>query len=464
MNINDNILLLTDSYKIGGHWNMLPEGTDTVYSYFEARAGAKWPEVTFFGLQYVIKKYLVGVVVTREKIEKAALYCRKHFGNDTAFNRAGWEHILNEWGGKLPVVIRAIPEGKTVPVNNVLMTIHNLGGAKTAWLTGYLETVLTHMWYGCTVATQSRQGKKMIKHFLDQTSDGGLIDFFIHDFGCRSVSCMEQAAYGGAAHLINFKGTDTVPALQFAEEVYGASLDGLAYSVPATEHSIMTPCGPAGESDIVGRLINQYPTGILSMVGDSFNIYEFAEKICGETYRDIILKRDGVLVIRPDSGDPEEVMLKLVNILWKKFGGTTNSKGYRVVNPKVRLLWGDGINLDGVRDVLGNFMVNGWAAENIACFGIGSNLLQIVKRDDLRFAFKCCAHERYGKWVDVFKSPIEGGKNSKRGRLKLVVDGDTFKTVRLKEAGDDILVEVFNAGDLVREYTFDEVRKNAELT
>jgi nicotinamide phosphoribosyltransferase len=463
MNINNNLLLLTDSYKFGGHWNMLPEGTETVYSYFEARKGAKWDDVTFFGLQYVIKKHLAGVVVTREKIEQAAKVAKMHFGTDTGFNRAGWEHILNEWGGKLPVVIKAVREGVTVPVNNVLMTVQNLGGAKTAWLTGYLETVLTHIWYGSTVATQSREAKKLIKHYLDITSDGGLLDFFIHDFGCRSVSCMEQAAYGGAAHLVNFKGTDTVPALTFAEEVYGADLATLAYSVPATEHSIMTACGPEGEADIVGNLIAQYPTGILSMVGDSFNIYDFAAKICGETYREAILARDGVLVIRPDSGDPEEVMLKLADILWAKFGGTVNSKGYKVINPKVRLLWGDGINLDGVRRVLGVFDLRGWATENVACFGIGSNLLQKVNRDDLRFAFKCCAHERDGKWVDVFKSPIEGGKNSKRGRLKLVKDGDTFKTVRFEEPGEDLLVTVFEAGELVKEITFDEVRKNAAL-
>ena len=463
MNTTENLLLLGDSYKFGGHWNMLPDRTDTVWSYLEARTGAKWDEVTFFGLQYIIKKHLLGQVVTREKIEEAAMFARIHFGNDNAFNREGWEHILTAHGGKLPVIIRAVPEGTTVGVGNVLMTVHNLGGEKTAWLTGYLETVLTHVWYGCTVATQSRQGKKMAKHFLDVTSDGGLLDFFIHDFGCRSVTCMEQAAYGGAAHLINFKGTDTVPALKFAQEVYGADLNTLAFSVPATEHSIMTAMGPNGETEIMGRLLKQYPTGVLSVVGDSFNIYNFAEKICGETFHNDILARDGVFVIRPDSGDPEEVMLKLVNILWNKFGGTTNSKGFRVVNPKIRLLWGDGINLDGVRDVLGNFTVNGWATENISCFGIGSNLLQIVKRDDLRFAFKCSAHKRDEKWVDVYKSPIEGGKCSKRGRLKLIHDGGTFKTVRFEEPGEDILETVYESGELLIDQKFDDIRNRANM-
>ena len=250
MNIdtNDNILLLTDSYKIGGHWNMLPPRTETVHAYFEARAGAKWDTVTFFGLQSIIKKYMTGQVVTQEKIEEAAEYCREHFGNDTAFNRAGWEHILNEWGGKLPLIIRAVREGCVIPINNVLMTVTNLGGEKTAWLVGYMETLLSHTWYGCTVCSQSREAKKIVKHNLNYTSDGGLLDFFIHDFACRSVTCMEQAGYGGAAHLVNFKGTDTIPAMKFARMLYNAPLTGLAYSVPASEHQVMCAEGRENET------------------------------------------------------------------------------------------------------------------------------------------------------------------------------------------------------------------------
>jgi nicotinamide phosphoribosyltransferase len=463
MNIdtNDNLLLLTDSYKIGGHWNMFPDDVEFVQAYFECRAGAKFDEAVFFGPQGIIKKYLTGVVVTREKIEEAAEYCRFHFGNEDAFNRAGWEHILNVWGGKLPLVIRSAREGSVIPVNNVLMTVTNLGGKETRWLVGYMETLLSHVWYGTTVATQSREMKKLVQHYLKVTSDGGLVDFFIHDFACRSVTGMEQAGYGGAAHLINFKGTDTVPALKYAKMLYGANLATLAFSVPASEHQIMTADGKLGEPAIVGRLLKKYPKGILSLVGDSYHIYDFAAKICGEIYKDEILAREGVLVIRPDSGDPEEVMLKLANILWNKFGGTINSKGYKVIDPKVRLLWGDGIDPRGVKNVFGAFMVNGWAAENIACFGIGSNLLQKVNRDDLRCAFKCSAMFRNGEWQDVFKNPLEGGKTSKKGVLKLIKDADGYKTVKVTEPGEDLLVETFRAGELRNEINFDEVRANA---
>jgi nicotinamide phosphoribosyltransferase len=462
--MNNNIILLTDSYKFGGHWNMLPPKTEGVYSYFEARKGAKWDEVTFFGLQYVMKRYLSGVVVTQAKIEQAARYAKAHFGNDKAFNREGWEYILNEFGGVLPIIIKAAPEGSVIPISNVLMTIENLGGEKTAWLTSYLETVLTpYMWYGSTVATQSREAKKLVKHYIDRTSDNALIDFFVHDFGCRSTTCMEQAAFGGAAHAISFKGSDTVNAIEFAEEMYNADIQSLLFSVPASEHAIACSEGRDGESNIVGRLLEKYPTGILSLVADSYDVYNFAEKICGETFKDVILNRDGVLVIRPDSGEPEEVMSKLVNILWNKFGGTINSKGYRVINPKVRLLWGDGINIHGVQNILGNFMANGWAAENIACFGMGSNLLQKLNRDDLRFAFKSSAQKRDGVWYDVYKDPIEGGKTSKRGRLKLVKTSDGFTTVRENEEGEDYLQTVFEMGKLVKEYNFEEIRERAKL-
>ena len=464
MNATNNLLLNTDSYKIGAHWNMFPAGTEIAYSYFEARAGAKWDNVTFFGLQAAIKRHLVGQVVTQEKIDRAALLCKKHLGSDTAFNRDGWEAILQEYGGKLPIIIHALPEGMTVPVSNVLMTIQNVGGERFRWLTGYLETLLTnYMWYGSTVATQSREAKKAVKHFLDRNSDNFLLDFFIHDFGARSVSVPEQAALGGAAHLISFKGTDTIVSLEFASEFYNADLDTLAFSVPASEHQIMGALGRDGETAVVADLLVKYPTGILSLVGDTYNIYDFAGKICGETFKEQILARDGVLVIRPDSGDPEEVMLKLCNILWDKFGGKVNSKGYRVINPKVRLLWGDGINIQGVKNVLGVLAVNGWASENVACFGIGSNLLQKVNRDDLRFAFKCCAQFRDGKWNDIFKDPVDGGKKSKRGRLKLVKTDTGYETRRFEEDGEDVLVEVFNCGQIVKEYSFEEIRKNAVL-
>lgn len=455
------IISLSDSYKCGHH-NMYVKGTQRVHSYLESRKGAQFKETVFFGLQFITKRYLTGVVVTRENIEAAAALYRLHFGNENLFNRAGWEYILNVRGGKLPVIIRAVPEGTPVPIDNVLMTVENTDD-ECFWLTNYLETILTHVWYGSTVATLSREVKKVLKHYYDRTadSDAGLA-FGLQDFGCRGVSCMDQAGYGGCAHLINFLGTDTVPAMPFAAMYYGASFDGLGYSVPATEHSIMTALGAEGEYDLVQDLLNEYPTGILSVVGDSYNIFDMA-KALGTRFKAQILARDGVFVLRPDSGDPEEVMMELLNILWKLFGGTVNSKGFRVLPKQIRLLWGDGIDIRGIQNILGAMLVNGWSIENIACFGMGGGLLQKVNRDTQRSAFKCSAQMRNNVWIDIQKNPLDQSKKSKAGRLKLIKVNGEYKTVRLEEPGEDILVTVFENGDITKEWTFVEVRKNAAL-
>jgi nicotinamide phosphoribosyltransferase len=267
---------------------------------------------------------------------------------------------------------------------------------------------------------------------------------------------------GGCAHLVNFLGTDTMPGMPFAAMYYNASFTGLGYSVPANEHSIMTSLGEEGEYDMVDEVLTLFPDGILSVVGDSYNIYRMAE-ILGTRFKNRILARNGVFVLRPDSGDPEEVMLKLLNILWDKFGGVHNAKGYRVINPKIRLLWGDGIDINGIRRILGNMAVNGWSIENIACFGMGGGLLQKVNRDTQRSAFKCSAQFRNGKWIDIFKNPLDQSKKSKKGILKLIKVDGKFKTVPISDPGEDIMVTVFDYGDIVKEYTFNEVRENAKL-
>ncbi len=354
--MNKNICLTTDSYKLN-HWNQYPKGTEKVYSYFECRKGAKFAETPFFGLQYIIKNHLEGTVVTRQKIESAATLCKAHFGDEKYFNREGWEYILNEYGGKLPVVIKAVEEGTVVPINNVLMTIENTGGEKTAWLTNFLETILSQVWYPITVASLSREVKVNIKEYLDLTSDGGLLNFGLHDFGFRGASSWESAGIGGAAHLINFLGTDTVVAMEVAIDYYNATLNGLAFSVAATEHSVMTALGKDGEEQVVENLLNEYPTGILTVVSDSYDIYNFVDKIIGNKFKDRILARDGVFVVRPDSitpqhPTPEEEMVWIMYNLWDNFGGTINSRGYCVINPKVRVLWGDGIDIEGIKKIL----------------------------------------------------------------------------------------------------------------
>jgi nicotinamide phosphoribosyltransferase len=464
--MNKNICLTTDSYKLN-HWNQYPAGTEKVYSYFECRKGAKFAETPFFGLQYIIKNHLEGVVVTREKIENAAKLCKAHFGDEKYFNREGWEYILNNYGGKLPVVIKSVEEGTVVPINNVLMTIENTDN-KCFWLTNFLETILSQVWYPITVASLSREVKVTLNEYFTLTSDGGLLNFGLHDFGFRGASSWESAGIGGAAHLINFLGTDTVVAMEVAVNYYNADLNGLAFSVAATEHSVMTALGKNGEEQVVENLLNEYPTGILSVVSDSYDIYNFVSNIVGTKFKDRILDRDGVFVVRPDSitpthPTPEEEMVWIMENLWANIGGTINNKGYKVINPKVRVLWGDGIDIDGIKKILYAVTKAGFATENIACFGMGGGLLQKVNRDTQRCAFKCSAQYRDGQWYDIQKNPKDVSKASKKGKLKLIkVDGE-FETVGENDPGEDYLKVVFYDGVLLNEVDFATIRKNAAL-
>lgn len=452
-------MLLTDSYKIS-HYKQYPPNTTSVYSYFESRGG-KFDDVTFFGLQFLLKNYLEGVVVTKEKIDEAEHLYNQHFGDASLFYRAGWEHILNAHGGKLPVRIKAVPEGVSIPVHNALITVENTDPA-CFWLTNFLETLLVQVWYGSTVATQSRAIKKLILQYLEETGDPELISFKLHDFGFRGVSSVESASIGGAAHLVNFKGTDTVAALSFIQQYYNTN-EVFGFSIPASEHSTITSWGKENEAKAYNNMLTQYSKGLVAIVSDSYDIYNACEKLYGEVLKDKILNREGTLVVRPDSGEPKEVVLKVVSILGEKLGYTTNAKGYKVLNPHIRVIQGDGVNYESITEILETLKANGWSADNIG-FGMGGALLQKLDRDTQKFAFKCSCATVDGEDRDVFKDPVtDPGKRSKKGRLKLVKEGSGYKTVTQAEPGVDVLETVFENGELKKQYTFSDVIKNAGL-
>ena len=296
--------------------------------------------------------------------------------------------------------------------------------------------------------------------------------FMLHDFGYRGASSHESAEIGGAAHLVNFNGTDTLPAIQCVEKWYGGFGENFGYpmSVPATEHSIMTSLGAGGEREIVDRLLVEYPTGILSIVADSYNIYEFVDYIGHR--KDEVLARDGVLVIRPDSisethRTPAALVLWILEKLWHDFGGSETPTGYKTLDPHVRVLWGDGLEPETIEEILDAMYKGGWAAINIATFGMGGGLLQKVNRDTQRFAFKSSAQKRNGEWHDVYKQPLDTSKTSKKGRLRLVRDTTgAYITEREDDLvhdhiADHILEPVFENGELLRQQSFEEIRKNA---
>ena len=462
MKLAKNIILNTDSYKVS-MFKQYPVGTTGVYSYIESRGG-RYDRTVMFGLQAFIKEYLLEAI-TQADIDIADEIITAH---GEPFNRAGWQYILDKHNGFLPVVIRSVPEGTVVPVSNVLATIENTD-PECFWLTTWLETALLRaVWYPTTVATQSHKIKQVILDALEKTGDPSTIDFKLHDFGARGVSSAESAGIGGASHLVNFMGTDTISGVLFAREYYNAGVAG--FSIPAAEHSTVTSWGRDGEVDAYRNMLNQFakPGAILAVVSDSYDIYNATEKLWGEELRQQVIDSGATVVIRPDSGDPEIVCRKLVQILGDKFGYTTNDKGFRVLN-NVRLIQGDGVNEHTIRCILGSFQAYGWSADNIA-FGMGGALLQQLDRDTQRFAMKCSSAEINGKWVDVQKDPItDSGKKSKAGRVTLWTSGGEFQSSVSAPKGwtdkgmawTDALEEVYRDGKLVKEITFDQVRANA---
>jgi len=456
-----NLVLKTDSYKFT-HWKQYPPGTQFVYSYLESRGGM-FPQTVFFGLQYYLMKYLQGAVVIEDDVREAQQFVDRHIGPGM-FNHDGWMHIVRHRGGRLPVVIKAVAEGSSVDVQNVLMTIENTDPV-CYWLPNYLETLLLKIWYPITVATLSHAIRRVILGSLERSGDPSLIDFKLHDFGYRGVSSEETAGVGAAAHLINFKGTDTVAGIRVLQQFYQTNeMEG--FSIPAAEHSTITAWGRENEGRAYDNMLSQFPDGLVAVVSDSYNVYEACEKLWGEALRDKVLGRQGTLVVRPDSGKPREVVLKVLEILGSKFGYETNAKGYRVLNPKIRVIQGDGVNYWTIQDTLTATNRAGWSADNIT-FGMGGALLQQLNRDTQQFAFKCSNVTVDGEDHDVFKDPVEGrDKASKRGRLALHFKHGAWSTVRLRRGVDDpenLLMPVFRDGEVLALSSIAEVRRRSRL-
>jgi nicotinamide phosphoribosyltransferase len=414
-------------------------------------------------LQYILKRYFAERF-DLEMVEEANQVITAH---GLPFNYVGWKSVVEKYDGRMPFRVRAVAEGSVVPIKNALMTVENTD-PEFYWLTSWFETQLMRIWYPITVATQSFYIKQNFYKFLQETADDAdaEIDFKVHDFGSRGVSSKETAAIGGAAHLVNFLGTDTMSSLILHRDFYGEEMAG--FSIPAAEHSTMTAWGRENEILAYRNMLQNFakPGAILAVVSDSWNIYEACEKIWGEQLRQEVIDSEATVVIRPDSGDPEEVVSRITNILASKFGTTINSKGFKVLK-NVRVIQGDGVNEESIGQILQRLKSEGFSASNIA-FGIGGSLLQKVNRDTLKFAYKTSAIVVDDKLRDVYKQPItDSGKNSKKGRLDLVKDeAGEYKTVRLPDvetraAENSQLRTVYENGELLINDNLKEIRKRA---
>ncbi len=453
-----NLILNADSYK-ASHYLQYPPGTTRVSSYIESRGG-EYEETLFFGLQFFLRDYL-SKPVQAEDIEEAEAFFSTH---GLPFNKAGWEHILDRHGGYLPLEVQAVAEGSVVPVHNVLVQAVNTDPA-CPWLTSYVETALLRaVWYPVTVATRSWHCKRIIARYLEETADSADgLPFKLHDFGGRGASSWETACIGGAAHLVNFQGSDTVSGVVAANRYYAEPM--AAFSIPAAEHSTITCWGPGGECDAFANMLEKFSGEgrLVAVVSDSYDLWNAIDNYWGRELRDRVRDSGGTLVVRPDSGNPAEVVCEALERLMKHFGHRVNDKGYRVLPDCLRLIQGDGVSLDAIGAILARMKDRGLSADNVA-FGMGGELLQKVNRDTLKFAMKASAAEIDGTWRDVYKDPVtDHGKRSKAGRLALVTDPrDGFRTVPEREAGDaNQLVTVFRDGEVLREWSLAEVRERS---
>lgn len=464
----------TDSYKVTMP-TQYPYGTTRVDSYGGPRG---FPDgwdgfVQAFGTRYIQDMYLAGQVVTLEQAEFAESLWGPHFGNASIAASAmeGWKYIAKEREGFIPIEMWSLPEGMVIPAGNAMFTLFNTD-KRVPWLTTWIETLLSRSWYPCTIATHDRQMLHILKTALEETGTmpadiAAMVKFMLHDFGSRGVATFEQACIGGAAHLLNFLGTDNGAGLQTAVQHYGAPLslkDGLCpgYSIVATEHSTITT--HANELAAFKQLLDNHPTGIIACVSDSDNIRHAVDVLWGQKLKEQILARDGKLVVRPDSGHPPDVVCMVLESLGRNFGYTTNAAGYRVLNPKVGVIQGDGIDLAMVKIILHAMKEAGWAASNIA-FGSGGGLLQKFNRDDLKWAIKCSYIEGDGFEREVYKDPSDEfgatGKASFRGRLKVVGPPREARTVKQSEPGINLLVKTFKDGEVLVKPTWEEILQHS---
>ena len=450
----------TDSYKVS-HYKQYPPGTTSMFSYIESRGG-EYPETIFFGLQYYLKEYL-SHRVTIEEVEKAKELFAVH---GEPFNYDGWMYIAKDLEGKIPVRIRAPQEGSIIPTHNILVSIESTD-PKVFWIVSWIETMLLRVWYPITVATRSNTIRQIILEALRVSADDpeGEINFKLHDFGSRGVSSQESAMIGGASHLINFMGSDTVVGILMANEYYNEPMAG--FSIPAAEHSSITSWGKENEVEAYRNMLKQFakPGALVACVSDSYNLWNACSKLWGEELRQEVIDSGAVVIIRPDSGHPPSVVLKCVQLLEEKFGTIINKRGYKVLN-NVRVIQGDGINEHSIKEILNTLMDSGYSATNIA-FGMGGALLQQVNRATEKFAMKCSHIFIGNKSVDVFKDPVtDPGKASKAGRLDLAFDDrGGYETVPLFE--DEIahkrsvMRTVYENGEILFETTFAKIRSKA---
>ena len=455
---------LFDSYKYSQH-KQYPPGLEYLYSYMATRYSQDFINAVFFGIQYQLKQYF-SEPFTKEDIMELKADVDKHMGLGV-FHEKGFLDMLNDYGGYFPVEIKAVPEGTVLPLNAPMIDVVNTD-KKYGWITNPLESFLVQNWYGTTVATQSRYIKEYLLGVAkSEGMDLSLVDFKLHDFGLRGVSSAESAGIGGLAHLTSFKGTDTFIACKFGQWFYHEDMAG--FSIPASEHSTMTAWLRTGEAQAFANMLDQYPTGMAAVVSDQWDIKHACKEIWGNQLKQKVMEREGSVIIRFDSGNPiEEILLAGLDILGDQFGYGTNQKGFKILDPHVRVIQGDGIGRQSIKRITDYLHNAGWGLENYG-YGSGGKLLQFLSRDELGINFKASHAIVDGEEREVFKEPItDPGKNSKKGRLALIQhdmgDYEVIDHLGVNDTvKDNILRPVYRDGQILVDDTFADIRARASF-
>lgn len=524
-----NSALLTDGYKLD-HRRQYPDGTEYVYSNWTPRSNEYLPEAkdgaVVFGIQYFIKKYLIENFnrhFFNLPEDKAVSSFKRRVDTFLGKNEVGSEHIreLHKLG-YLPIRMKALPEGSICPIRVPMVTVINTN-PKFFWLTNFLETIMScEFWLPMTSATIARIYRKELERHAEKTgfTPDVNLGFLCHDFSMRGMAGLEAAITSGMGHLTSFVGSETIPAIEAVEEYYNADAEKeiIAMTVPASEHSVMCAGKKNGEFDTFKRFITEiYPTGFCSIVSDTWDLWQVVTDYLPRL-KDIVMNRDGRLVIRPDSGNPVDIICGVnhndiveikgkeyyipgvmkdaqysemiqdaissypddpvykamevtpaekkgvYELLWDIFGGTTNEKGYKVLDPHIGVIYGDSITIERQKEIYRRLEEKGFAATNLV-LGIGSYTYQYRTRDSLGFAMKATWCQVNGEAREIFKSPKtdSGMKKSLKGLIRVEQDPDgiyyaTDCVSKEQEAGG-CLETVFEDGKLVKDVSFSEIRE-----
>lgn len=470
-----------DGYKLD-HRRQYPDKTEYIYSNWTPRSSRVngHDKVVFFGLQYFIQKYLIDDMSLFFDGGGFEIYQYENMVNSyLGENSVGTDHIkaLKELG-YMPIEFKALPEGTLTPLRVPMFTVINTH-PDFFWLVNYIETILSCvLWMPCTSATSSYYLKKLLTKYADSTCDNNdYLKFQAHDFSFRGMAGLEAAKLSGMGHLLNFYGTDTIPAIECANEYYPSS-DGyfIGGSVPATEHSVMSAGGIKDEKETFDRLLDLYPSGIVSIVSDTWNLWNVLENILPKL-KEKIMSRKGKLVIRPDSGNPSDIICGyssdnisarkgVVQILWDIFGGRINSKGYAELDDHIGVIYWDAITHEVAEDTLKRLASKGFSSSNIV-FGIGSFTYQYKTRDTYGFAMKATWAQIDGIGIDIYKRPItdDGQKDSARGKLSVIRNSSGgLELIQGEELQNSLLETVWKDGKFIKKYSFEEIRNTLNVS